>query len=170
MASRPFSDPQCPLCSKPVRSGSLVLFERDELIHVHCRSRAYHLMAMDGVEQAQVVRHRAAEVLRRVSGAPHVAAPRLKAACPLCGHPAVVTDWRPVSPWLVVEDCPCGAFFIWADLTQSRLTRLTPAARRDLAARVRRVRRAGQEAWCTSRDGTVSGPLVVRTTRPDRPT
>ena len=44
--------------------------------------------------------------------------------CPLCGHAATVTDWRPSHlDWLVVEGCACGDFFVSAALFEERLPR-----------------------------------------------
>jgi hypothetical protein len=71
--------------------------------------------------------------------------------------------------WLAIEDCACLGFFLWTGLAEERLAQLTPKARRDLAARIRTIRRSGREAWCTSVDGSAAGPLVVQTTHPDRP-
>jgi hypothetical protein len=34
------AEPICPLCAKPVTSGSLVVFQQGELFHVRCLSRA----------------------------------------------------------------------------------------------------------------------------------
>jgi hypothetical protein len=88
--------------------------------------------------------------------------------CPVCGHPATVTDWRPSVSWIAVEECSCNGFFVWAGAFEKRLPRLTAVDRLDLAQRIRTFRAMGHEAWCTTTDGTVDGPLVVRTERPDR--
>jgi hypothetical protein len=80
-----------------------------------------------------------------------------------------VTDWRPSVPWLAVEGCLCNGYFLWAQLTQRRLTQLTPEMRHNLSLRIIAVRATGSEAWCTTEDGTQTGPIVVRTERPDRP-
>jgi hypothetical protein len=89
--------------------------------------------------------------------------------CPICGLPAIVTDWRPRLEWIVVEDCSCGGFFLWTGLPQDRLANLSAADRDDLAARIRKFRAMGHEVWGATTDGTPHGPLVVRTARPDWP-
>jgi hypothetical protein len=91
-------------------------------------------------------------------------------ACPLCAHPATITDWRPGAEWIAVEDCPCAGFFVWAPLLAERVRRLTGRQRQHHAHSIRAFRAIGHEAWLTTFDGTVTGPLVIRTERPDRPT
>jgi hypothetical protein len=79
-----------------------------------------------------------------------------------------VTDWRlEGSEWIVVEHCPCAGFFVWAPIME-RVRTLPVRDRHDLAQRVRAFR-AHHEVWVATTDGTVTGPLVVRTQRPDRP-
>jgi hypothetical protein len=78
-------------------------------------------------------------------------------------------DWQPSAPWLAIEGCPCNGFFLWTGLTKKRLTQLTPEMRHTLSLRIIGVRAAGSEAWCTTEDGTETGPLVVRAVRPDTP-
>jgi hypothetical protein len=90
--------------------------------------------------------------------------------CPLCSHPATVTDWRPRLDWITVEGCPCGGFFVEARILEGRVPGLTAADRVDFAVRVRVFRAMGHEAWWTTLDGTETGPLVIRGERPDRPT
>jgi hypothetical protein len=85
--------------------------------------------------------------------------------CPLCGQPAVVMDWWPQAPWIVVEECPCEGFFVWTELVERRLSRLSPECRQ-LAVLVREFRTRGHEVWLTTTDGTLDGPLVIRTARP----
>ena len=130
-ADSPPSDSACPVCSKPIRSGSVVLFEHGELFHVHCRSRQLQLRALEQVDRAEAARERAA---RRLEDAHRVRAerriqrhglpkrPRGAGVCPLCRGPAIVTDWRPGADWIAVENCPCGDFFAGA-----RLVRGAPA-------------------------------------------
>lgn len=89
-------------------------------------------------------------------------------SCPICDHPATVTDWRPRLDWVAVEDCPCGGFFVWARLLEWRLPRLSPTARLELAADIPRFRAMNSEAWLTTADGGVFGPVVILTQRPDR--
>jgi hypothetical protein len=104
-------DPACPVCSKAIRSGSVVLFEHGELFHVACRSRTLELTAIEEVDRAKAAEERAARLV--------VEASRLRAkrpaddhgltseagSCPVCGHRATVTDWHPGLDWVVVEGC-----------------------------------------------------------------
>jgi hypothetical protein len=46
------SAPTCPVCSKPVRSGSLVLFQYGALIHVRCRRHAFGLTIAQTSDQS----------------------------------------------------------------------------------------------------------------------
>jgi hypothetical protein len=57
MATAP--DPACPVCSKAIRSGSVVLFEHGELFHVACRSRTLELTAIEEVDRAKAAEERA---------------------------------------------------------------------------------------------------------------
>src|SRR5262249_20467210 len=70
--------------------------------------------------------------------------------------------------WIAVEECRCNGFFALASVFEGRLPKLNAAERRDLSLRIRKFRGMGLEAWCTTTDGTVDGPLLVRTERPDR--
>jgi CheY-like chemotaxis protein len=92
-----------------------------------------------------------------------------QATCPLCAHPATLTDWRPGLDWIAVEDCPCQGFFIWGPLLTARVPRLPASDRQDISDRLRAFRAGGDEAWLATADGTVTGLLVVRSQRPDRP-
>jgi hypothetical protein len=89
--------------------------------------------------------------------------------CPLCGEWAIHVDWWPTADWIVVEGCACGGFFVAAHLVRARLPDLPAANREALAESVQKFRAMGEEAWCTTTDGRASGPLVIRTERPDRP-
>lgn len=160
------TDPICSLCSKPIPSGSVVVFERGRLFHVRCRSRELELTAMQNLERAERLRSEAAvtvdDVVRR--RASH--APRGVGTCPLCGNVATITDWRPTHlDWVVVEGCPCGDYFVSAALFEHRLPRLSEAERHTLASRVRWFRAKGAEAWCTTPDGSMDGPLDIRERR-----
>jgi hypothetical protein len=72
--------------------------------------------------------------------------------------------------WLVIEDCQCGGLFLWAGLPAERFTQLSREARARLTRHIRGLRTSARDAWCTTDDGTPTGPLVIRTERPDRPT
>jgi hypothetical protein len=85
--------------------------------------------------------------------------------CPLCARPVTLTDWRPVAPWLVVEGCGCGGFFVEVSLIE-RLAGVSERIRQNLALRVLGYRAIHQDAWVTTRDGTVGGPLTVSPERP----
>ena len=84
----------------------------------------------------------------------------------MCGQPAMVMDWWPRAAWIVVEECSCDGFFVWTELVERRLSRLSPECRH-LGGLVRDFRARGHEVWLTTADGTLDGPLVVRTARPD---
>jgi hypothetical protein len=153
------------LCSKPIRSGSFVLLEHGELLHVRCRSRILEEEAMETAARAEAAQDRSARLmlqnlrLRRV---------RPQDPCPVCGQPAAVLDWRPAMPWLAFDGCSCGGFFVWSALLDSRLPGLSEEERGQLTAHIRLLRRTNTEAWLTTRDGTVSGEMHVRDHRPDR--
>ena len=51
--------PTCPVCSKPVRSGSLVLFQHGALIHVRCRRHALGVTIAETGDQSREARARA---------------------------------------------------------------------------------------------------------------
>jgi hypothetical protein len=164
-------DPSCFLCSKPVRSGTLVMYEHGELFHVWCRSQRSQLAAIEHVERATAAHKRAVELLeeaRRERGSQPTPAASRRRNCPICGQAATITDWRPSVDWLAVEGCACGDCFIWTPLLDARLPGLTAADRDPLRRRIREIRSAQNEAWVTTGDGTVTGPLVVQAQRPDR--
>jgi hypothetical protein len=69
--------------------------------------------------------------------------------------------------WIVVENCPCQGFSVWASLLQARVPHLPVWDRQDISDRIRAFRAGGDEAWLATTDGTVTGPLVVRCQRPD---
>jgi hypothetical protein len=165
-------DPSCPACSKSFWSGTLVLYEHGEFFHLGCRSHQLRRHALYRVAHAQATREQTARRVPELSSAflkyPRPSRRSHEGACPFCGRRATVTDWRPSVDWLVIEDCPCNGFFLWAGLPTARLTKLTRDTRKQLVLRVREFRARGREAWCTTEDGTETGPLVVRTERPDR--
>jgi hypothetical protein len=86
--------------------------------------------------------------------------------CPLCARPATVTDWRPTAPWIVVEGCGCGGFFVEPILVD-RLAQLTARTREELSVRVRGFRVMARDAFLTTTDGTPHGRLTVRMERPE---
>jgi hypothetical protein len=162
----PQREPICPLCSKPIRSGSLVIFEHGEYFHVRCRSRAVELAAMDAAERADSGRARAASKIAKLAARQAHLAERGLRGCPLCGEAAIVTDWRPSRlEWVVVEGCACGDFFVSAAVFKDRLPWMSHPEREALVARIRWFRSKGIEAWCTTIDGTVDGPLDIRQRR-----
>lgn len=168
------SDPTCPICSKPVRSGGFVQSTDGEFFHLTCRSWYLQLRALEQVDRAKAAKDRAAQVLdetvrrqvarvrrRETSHRP------LASTCPLCAYPATLTDWRPETEWIVVEQCPCQGFSVWAAIIE-RGRALPAQDRPDFARRVRAFR-VRHEAWVTTTDGEVGGPVVLQTRRPDRP-
>jgi hypothetical protein len=60
-------DPACPLCSKPITSGNLVLFEHGELFHVRCMSERLGLSVMREADRARSARTRASQNLDRAA-------------------------------------------------------------------------------------------------------
>jgi hypothetical protein len=170
----PVSTPACPVCSKPVRSGTLVLYEHGDLYHVTCRARTLEANSREQVDRARVAKTRAVRLVEdaerrrgeRALDSRH--GPTRKGTCPVCGQSATVTDWRPSIDWVAVEGCSCRGFFVWAGVYEGRLATLSDGDRLDLAIRIRKFRAMGHEAWCTTIDGTPKGTILVRTERPDR--
>src|SRR5262245_46144814 len=166
-------DPVCPLCSKPVRPGGLVVFEHGELFHVQCRSQQLRLRSLERIDHAEAAQKRAARLVDRASRS-HAARTRARAArdaeaswCPLCRQPATITDWRPRADWLAIEGCSCGGFFLRAGLLPGGLG--SAAERQALAASVRGFRALGHEVWLAHANDARGGPLTIRTQRPDLP-
>jgi hypothetical protein len=48
-------DLACPVCSKSVLSGSLVLLEHGELFHIQCRSQTLQLAVLDQIDRGTVM-------------------------------------------------------------------------------------------------------------------
>jgi hypothetical protein len=168
--SLPSTDPACHVCSKPIRSGSFVVYEHGELSHVFCRSRTYQLTSLEAVHRAKTAQKRASQVAEdatRLQSVAHSLRAR-RDACPLCGQRTTLTDWQQLG-WVAVEGCSCMGFFMATSLLD-RVRALTADERADIAARIRKFRSMTHEAWLCSTDGTVTGSLVVRTARPDSPT
>src|SRR5262245_56667130 len=165
------SDPICSICSKPVRSGSLVLYQGGEFFHVPCRSRATDLKAMEEVERARNAQGRALRLVddTKRRRALHDPTDRPPGSWPLCSQPATVTDWRPDLDWITVEGCSCGGYFLADGVLRRRVPAMSEAARAELTARIQEVRVSGHEAWLTTSDGGLNGPLIVQPGRPDRP-
>src|SRR5262245_18471192 len=166
-------DLACPACSKPFRSGSLVLFQDGEIIHIRCRTQALRLDAIEEVERAHVAQERSAQLLDEVARRREGHLPRLssrRATCPVCAEMSTFTDWRPNAQWIAVEGCSCLGYLVAVHVLQERLPHLTATETLDLARRIRRVRVFGREAWITTANADPEEPLVVRTERPDRPT
>src|SRR5262245_60879633 len=157
-------DPICPICSKPFRSVGFVESSAGQSSHVRCRAQQLHLRTLEQIDRAKAVEHRASRLVEEAGAwlrAKH------QPGCPLCAYPATLTDWRPEgADWIVVENCACAGFFLWAPIIE-RVRALPVRDRHDLAHRVRAFR-VRHEAWVATTNGTVTGPLVVRTRRPDR--
>jgi hypothetical protein len=80
----------------------------------------------------------------------------------LCDHPATIADWGTQrSPWLAVDGCPCGGFFVWKALWARRLREMPGPERRELAGRIRACRANGIEAWVATTDLSITAPLVI---------
>lgn len=169
-------DSICQLCSKPISSSRLVFSEHGELFHLACRSRALRTRSLNVVDAAQTAQTRAASLvaetdrLRRRLVLPARSKSRA-GPCPVCGEAATHTDWRPRLPWVAIEGCPCGGYFVEAVVLEWRVPGLTARARRELAARIRRSRARKQEAWLTvtpPRSSESVGRLTIRTRWPGR--
>jgi hypothetical protein len=159
-------EPICLICGKPIQEGSFVVFEHGGFAHVRCRSREVEVSALENAERAKETRARAAETLEKLAERQAQLSRRDVHPCPLCGQDATVTDWRPSSlEWLVVEGCTCGDFFVSAAVFQGRFPHLSDAERQTLVSRIRWFRAKGAEAWCTTTDGGVEGPLDIRERR-----
>jgi hypothetical protein len=164
----------CRLCSKPIKRDSLAVFENSEWFHVKCRRRGRHRKSSEAVDPAGTVSQRPGgpvdQAMRHESSHPpsiQQASGPAVAVCPLCTSPAIVTDWRPVAPWIVIEGCPCSGFFLWAPLMEHMPT-VPLRDRHVLMGGIQRYRRLGYQAWCATADGKVTGSVVIHAVRPDR--
>ena len=155
-------DPTCPICSKPVASQGFIQIAEGQVFHLGCRMRQDHLRTLERIDRSRTAQGRTAQLIEK-SDARRIE--RQQPRCPLCGFPAILTDW-PQTTWIVVEHCPCHGFSIWRPILE-RVRALPARDRHDLAHRVRAFR-VLDEAWIATTDGTVNGPLVVRTERRDR--
>jgi hypothetical protein len=61
----PQADPTCPLCSKGITSGSLVLFEHGDLFHIRCMTERLGYSTLREMDRAREARTRAVENLDR---------------------------------------------------------------------------------------------------------
>ena len=154
---RSLPDLVCPACSKSIRSGTLVLHEHRECFHLGCRSRMLRAHALDSAAHAPATREQAARCVPESWSAalehPRPSRRATRGVCPLCDGRTTVTDWRPSVDWLVIEHCACNGFFLWAELTKARLTKLARNRRHQLALQIRGLR-ASHKAWCATEDGT----------------
>ena len=87
-------------------------------------------------------------------------------SCLVCNAPATIADWTPIQPWLTVEGCGCGGFFVSKGLWDSRLVSMRVRERDELAERIRAWRARGDEAWVTAAGNRVTGPIVIASVRP----
>jgi hypothetical protein len=58
-------DPVCPTCSKPLASGSLVLYQHGAFFHVRCVSQALGLAAAEASDDVGEAKSRAVETMAR---------------------------------------------------------------------------------------------------------
>jgi hypothetical protein len=61
----PIRDPSCPICSKPLKAGSLVLFQHGELFHIGCAGRATQARAMELGDRSAKAQACAAQTVER---------------------------------------------------------------------------------------------------------
>jgi hypothetical protein len=85
--------------------------------------------------------------------------------CPLCREKARVVDWSPPTPWIAVDGCRCGAYFVWTRLWYDRFPGLAEAERAGLQDHVQAM---NSEAWITTTDGRPTGAFRVHHTRVPR--
>jgi hypothetical protein len=127
------------------------------------------------VDTTRAARARAASLVAETDGRRRrlvlPARSRSRAApCPVCGEAATRTDWRPRLPWVAIEGCPCGGYFVEAVVLEWRLVSLGSPERRELAASIRGFRAREQEVWLTvtpARSSESLGRLTIRTERPE---
>jgi hypothetical protein len=82
--------------------------------------------------------------------------------CPVCQAPAQVYDPSLTGDWFAIEGCPCGRYWVRADLVASRrFKNLVHAERRELQERMHAMHARTQQTWVDTETGTVLGPLVV---------
>jgi Zn ribbon nucleic-acid-binding protein len=159
-------DPACAVCSKPVRSDTLVLYRHGDLFHLACRSHA--TQSLDAIDRAQTAHQGTTDLIEAAKHQRAARAPKgpnaAASTCPLCTAAATVTDWRHVSEWIAVEDCACGGYFIWMPMIE-RVRVLPDRDRQALVRRVRDFRKGGHEAWFATTNGVMTGPLVIRTSQ-----
>jgi hypothetical protein len=74
-------------------------------------------------------------------------------------------DWGPQVPWVSIEGCDCGGFFVRVALLD-RLAALDDVDCGRLQARVAGLRASNRVAWVTTADDRPDGPLEVRAERP----
>jgi hypothetical protein len=70
------SDPACPICSKPVESGSLVLFQHGELIHIRCVSHNLGIKTKEEWDRSKDAKAQALEAIERAARLIQEAQPR----------------------------------------------------------------------------------------------
>jgi hypothetical protein len=85
--------------------------------------------------------------------------------CPLCLLPAKFFDWSSEVPWLSIEGCRCGGYFVQPALFDRPLS-LDALVRDSLYSRVAALRADQREAWLVTADGRPDGLLEVRGERP----
>jgi hypothetical protein len=68
MAPVPLPEPICLICSKPLRSGTRVLYEHGELFHLACRSYSATLKAVEQVDRAITAQRVAARLVEETTG------------------------------------------------------------------------------------------------------
>jgi hypothetical protein len=160
----PESDPVCPLCSKPVRSGTLVHYQHGEFFHLWCRTRQSQQRTLEEVDRAQAAKARARELIDAAARA-QAAARRFRgpnASCPLCGHSAQYRRLRPGEDWLFLIGCGCDGYFVRKVLIETHVLSLVHAERQELARHIREYRSMGYEVCCTTADRTGTGPVILR--------
>jgi hypothetical protein len=80
-------DPSCPICSKPIKAGSLVLFQHGELFHVACVSRLSQRRARELADGSAGARARAASNVERAIDLVGAAKRLRRSACAVCRRP-----------------------------------------------------------------------------------
>jgi hypothetical protein len=80
----------------------------------------------------------------------------------ICAEDATITDWTPIhQPWVTVEGCSCGGYFIAKILWDQSVPRMLASERQELAEHLRTWRARGVEAWVAPVAGRRTDVLIM---------
>jgi hypothetical protein len=83
----PIRDPNCPVCSKAIKAGSLVLFQHGELFHFACMGRVARMRSIELGDRAARARARAAQNVERAAELVEAASRLRERRCAVCRRP-----------------------------------------------------------------------------------